>query len=213
MFKTYLSKTSVTDVTISEDNKYLAIAEIDTSGTLIQSNVKVISIEKAIADNANSSIESTFKSETGKLITDLKYQDKNKLVVMYTDEIHSINEGKEEVLLKQADKKVTFSSIELENYCVQIEEQSSGLFTVDTIVNIKDVSNNKEVNYTIKGAIKEIITKGNVIAINLGADVEFINTQGMLIKRYKSNQEVTNITVSESIAGIVYRDKIELINL
>ena len=111
------------------------------------------------------------------------------------------------------DKKVTFSSIELENYCVQIEEQSSGLFTVDTIVNIKDVSNNKEVNYTIKGAIKEIITKGNVIAINLGADVEFINTQGMLIKRYKSNQEVTNITVSESIAGIVYRDKIELINL
>ncbi len=73
MFKTYLSKTSVTDVTISEDNKYLAIAEIDTSGTLIQSNVKVISIEKAIADNANSSIESTFKSETGKLITDLKY--------------------------------------------------------------------------------------------------------------------------------------------
>ena len=133
--------------------------------------------------------------------------------LMYTDEIHSINEGKEEVLLKQADKKVTFSSIELENYCVQIEEQSSGLFTVDTIVNIKDVSNNKEVNYTIKGAIKEIITKGNVIAINLGADVEFINTQGMLIKRYKSNQEVTNITVSESIAGIVYRDKIELINL
>ena len=43
--------------------------------------------------------------------------------------------------------------------------------------------------------------------------MEFINTQGMLIKRYKSNQEVTNITVSESIAGIVYRDKIELINL
>ena len=46
-FKTYLSSTRTADVTISNDNKHLAIAEVDTSGTIIQSNIKIISIDKA----------------------------------------------------------------------------------------------------------------------------------------------------------------------
>ena len=50
LFKTYLSSSRAVDITISNDNKYLAIAEIDTSGTIIKSSVKVISIEKASTD-------------------------------------------------------------------------------------------------------------------------------------------------------------------
>ena len=45
LFNTYLSSTRAVDVSISNDNKYLAIAEVDTSGTMIQSSIKVISIE------------------------------------------------------------------------------------------------------------------------------------------------------------------------
>lgn len=54
LFNTYLSSTRAVDVSISNDNKYLAIAEIDTSGTIIQSNIKVISIDKASSDPTNS---------------------------------------------------------------------------------------------------------------------------------------------------------------
>ena len=54
MFKTYLSSTRTADVTISNHNKYLAIAEVDTSGTMIQSNIKIISIDKASSDPTNS---------------------------------------------------------------------------------------------------------------------------------------------------------------
>ena len=60
---------------------------------------------------------------------------------------------------------------------------------------------------------KEIYTTGNIIALNLGAEVEFINTSGWLVKRYTAEQEITSIVISNSIAGIVYRDKIEIINL
>ena len=49
--------------------------------------------------------------------------------------------------------------------------------------------------------------------MNLGTEVEFINVDGWLVKRYVANQEITNIVVSDSIAGIIYRDKIEIINL
>ena len=86
LFKTFLSTTRVSDIAISNDNKYLALAEVDTSGTIVQSTVKIISIEKSQEDSSNS-IENTYKSESNKLITSIKYQDKNKLLCMYTDGI------------------------------------------------------------------------------------------------------------------------------
>ncbi len=59
MFKKYLSSTRVANVSISNDNKYLAIAGIDTSGTMIKSNVTIVSVEKSIADPSNS-VENTY---------------------------------------------------------------------------------------------------------------------------------------------------------
>ena len=60
---------------------------------------------------------------------------------------------------------------------------------------------------------RNIYTYGDIIALNLGTEVEFINTSGWLVKRYIANQEISNIVVSNSLAGIIYRDKIEIINL
>ena len=54
LFKTFLKSTRVVSTSVSEDNKYLAIAEIDTSGTKIQSNIKIISIENGKNDAENS---------------------------------------------------------------------------------------------------------------------------------------------------------------
>ena len=54
-------------------------------------------------------------------------------------------------------------------------------------------------------------TRGDIIALNLGTEVEFINTAGWLVKRYRANQEVSNVTASDNIAGIIYRDKVEII--
>ena len=45
------------------------------------------------------------------------------------------------------------------------------------------------------------------------AEIEFINTGGWLVKRYKATQEITNVALSSNMAGIIYRDKIEIINL
>ena len=212
MFKTYLSSTRTADVAISNDNKYLAIAEVDTSGTIIQSNVKIISVEKASSDPTNS-LENTIKGESNKLITNLKYQDKDKLICMYTDSIQVIENGQNKILIDNKDKKVLFQSIEITNNIISIEEKSSGLFTADSVVSIINVDNNNKKDYTAESVTKEIYTYGNIIALNLGTEIEFINTEGWLVKRYIANQEITNVVVSENIAGIIYRDKIEIINL
>ena len=145
IFKTYLSSTRTADITISNDNKYLAIAEIDTSGTIIQSNLKIISIEKASTDPTNS-IEKTYKSEPGKLIANIKYQDKSKLICMYADRINMIENEQDNTLTSNDNKKVIFQSIELNNHAIEIQEKSSGLFTADSVVSIIDTNtkNSKE---------------------------------------------------------------------
>ena len=212
MFKSYLSSTITADVSISNDNKYLAIAEVDTSGSVIQSNIKVISIDKASSDPTNS-LENTYQGQSGKLITNIQYQDKNKLVCMYTDGIHIIENGQNNELINNENKKVLFQSIELDNNVVFVEEKSSGLFTADSIVNIVNVDNNNTKQYTINSITKEMYSYGDIIALNLGTDVDFINKDGWLVKRYIANQEITNIVLSNNVAGIVYRDKIEIVNL
>ena len=212
LFNTYLSSTRAVDVSISNDNKYLAIAEVDTSGTMIQSSIKVISIDKASTDPTNS-LENTYKGEENKLITNIKYQNKNKLVCMYTGSIHQIENGEDITLIDNQNKKVIFQSVNLVNRACSIEEKSSGLFTADSLVNIVNIENHEIKQYTASSVTKELYTYGNIIAINLGTEVEFISTDGWLVKRYVANQEITNIVVSDNIAGIIYRDKIEIINL
>ena len=82
-----------------------------------------------------------------------------------------------------------------------------------SIVNIVDVDTKDTKKYTIETSIKEIYTKDDMVVLNLGTEAEFINTGGWLVKRYIANQEITNVTVSDNIAGIIYRDKVEIINL
>lgn len=212
LFKKYLSSTMAVDVSISNDNKYLAIAEVDTSGTIIQSNIRIISIQKVRTDPTNSE-EKNYKSEQNKLIVNIAYQDKNRIVCMYTDAIHIIENEQETPLYENKDKKITAQSINLDNYFANIQEESAGIFSANSIVNIIDIDTREIKNYTVETSVKEIYTKENIISLNLGTEVEFINTGGWLVKRYVASQEVTKVTVSNNIAGIVYRDKVEIINL
>lgn len=211
IFKTYLSS-RVVDVSISNDNKYLAIAEVDTTGTIIQSNIKVIAIDKAEKEKTDS-VENAYQSEAGKLITNVKYQDRNRLICMYTDSIMEIENGQAKTLADNQSKKVIFQSLNLTNYVCSVEEKSSGLFTADSLVNLINVENQEKREYIADSVAKAIYTYGDIIALNLGTEVEFINTGGWLVKRYVANQEITNIVVSNSLAGVIYRDKIEIINL
>ena len=60
---------------------------------------------------------------------------------------------------------------------------------------------------------KSIKTYDNVVALNLGTEIDFINTNGWLIKKYTASRNIKDVVLCGSIAGIIYKDKIELINL
>ena len=212
LFNAYLSSTRAVDVSISNDNKFLAIAEVDTSGTMVKSSIKVISVEKASSDPTNS-VENTYQLENDKLLTNIKYQDRNKLVCMYTDELRVIEDGNDNQLIDDSNKTLIAQSIELNNYACIVEEESSGLFSANSKLTIIDTNNKGTKEYSAESVAGNIYTNGNIIALNLGTEVEFVSTGGWLVKRYVANQEITNVVLSQNLAGIVYRDKIELVNL
>lgn len=212
LFKSYLSSTTAIDACISQDNKHLGYAEINTSGTVIQSNIKIISVEEAAEKNTEP--EYTYVAPQNSLILRIKYQDKNRLVCMYDDSIHMIESNVDMKLIDlEKDEKVTFGDCELTNFIYRTVEQSTGIFSADTIVEMINITNQKETTYTVEGVAKSVVSYDNIIAINLGSEVEFINTNGWLVKRYTSSQEIRNIVIGDGVSAIIYRDKIELVSL
>ncbi len=181
LFKTYLSSTNPIKAQMSNDNKYLAVAEVNSSGSIVQSYIKLISVQKAENDPTNS-VEYTYKAEPGRLIIDMEYQDKNKLVCMYNDVVEIIENEKNQEVFKMTDK-TTYVSIDLKNATLNIQEKQKGIFNTNQEVLIKDINHQTENLYTVDGVINFIETKGNNIAINMGSDVHFINTSRMVTKK------------------------------
>ena len=207
----YLSSTRAIDIAISNDNNYIAFAELDTSGTLINSSVKVISVEKAKI-NSEEAIVYTYNSDTSKMITKIKYQEKNGLICMFDKSVDIIRDENVSSLI-DINNNITFTSGNLNNHIAYIKEETSGLFNYNSNLIIKNTTNNHETIYHFDEIAKEMYTYGNIIGINVGTEIYFINTNGMLLKKYNSNQEITNVILSNNVAIVVYKDRVEVINL
>lgn len=212
LFKTYVATNKVVDISISKNNQYLAIAEVDISGVMLQSSIRVISMEKARTDPSNSIIN-TYYSDIGKLIMNIEYQGKDRVLCIYNDSIEVIENEQKNMLAKLENPKITFASIELKNNIVTVEEKEAEEYTGVSSVSIMNVANNKIKKYETEEIAKEIYTYENIIALNFGTDLHIINTNGWLMKKYISSQEINKIVMSNKVVGIIYRDRIEIIDL
>ena len=214
IFKTYLANTLVEDAAISEDNRYLSYAEINTSGTLIQSNIKTIDINKA-KETPNDAVVGNYQAPQNSLAISVKYQNKTDLICMFDDSICKIKDGQSTKIadIDTKNEKITFYSINLNNVVIKNIEESTGILNTQTTLKIINTANKKENTYKFYGVVKELYSVENKIALNLGSEVHFVSNNGWLIKKYNSNQEIRKIVLSNEIAGLVYRNKIEIIKL
>lgn len=212
LFKTYLASTIAVSSDISTDGKYLAIAEVNTSGAVIESSIKIIEMDKASSGDTTNSVVYKYNADANKIITQIKYQDKEQLVCIYDDSIHIIYQDTDNVL-KEFNSNVQIADINLKGHVVRTEEISSGLFSSKTDVIITNITNGSETTYTLDSAVKKIVSYDQSVAINLGTEIHFIGLNGWLEKRYKSAKEIKNVVVGTSVAGIIYQDRIKIITL
>lgn len=212
VFKTFLSNTVVIDTDISKDNKYLGFCEMDLSGTVIESKVKIISIDKAKQDPANSIIY-TYEIPVNSLVTNIEFHDKDELICLCDKDVFSLKNGSVNKLAEINAKDVTFSGIKLAKSYFTITEDKFGINNQTSKLEIFNTSNKRKSQYVIKGIAKDVYVQNGVIAVNLGTEAYFVNENGGLIKKLTSSQEIKRIVVSNNIAGIIYRNKIEFLGL
>ncbi len=212
LFRTYLDSTYTTCTAISTNNSYLAIGGVDYSGTIIKSYVKIVSAELAQSDPKNS-IVYTYESENGEIITNISYKDKNTAICMFNNYIQKITPDSNERVYDITNNDL-FIDINLKDYIAIIDKQSSGLFSYEYEISMKNQTNSSENLYILNSDLpKSLLVSGSNMAINLGNEVQIVNSNGWLLKRYISSKQINNIVLGDSIAGIVYKNKIEIINL
>ncbi|MGN1299384.1 MAG: DUF5711 family protein [Candidatus Scatovivens sp.] len=211
LFKRYISSTLAISTDISKDNKYLVFGEVDYSGITVKSNVEIISMELAIKEPLNST-EKKYSAEQGKILIDVRYTDNNKIIAMYNDSIIRYS-GDEEKEIFKIEKENIFVDIGLQNNIVSFAKESSGMFSFEYKVIIKNEESEKENIYVLNSSIpKKVITNKNAIGMNFGTEVKIINSNAWLLKEYKSSKQIKDLVLGTSIAGIVYKDKIEIIS-
>ena len=213
LFKTYLSSTIAMDTDISSDNKYLSFAEVGTNGTLVQTIIKTISIQKA-QEVPSESIIHTVTIPGDKVPLNLKYQDGNRLICMFNNSIDLIKDDSYEELynLEENGKKITYAGSELNDSIFRVIEKNN-LLSSETTIEILNTGNKQSSIYVLDGTAKEVYCNNNTIALNLGTEVHFVGTNGWLMKKYISNQDVKKIVSNGDFAGVIYKNKIEIVDL
>lgn len=212
MFKYYFSETSVIDTDISDDNKFLAIAEVNFSGIVVQSTIKTISIEEA-QKNSSESIKYSYVAATNDLIINIKYNNKNELICMYDEHIDILNGDQNAELISLREEEALFADVNLTSKAIKIIKKSDGPFNAKAELQITDIDSKKVSNYTLENIPKKVYVQGEIIAVDLGTSVVFINDRGWLVKKYQSSQEIQEIVFCNNVAGIVAKNTIKILPL
>lgn len=204
-FKSFLSTSSATDLAISDDGENVAFTEINTDSSRVTSKVKVISVEKA-KNSPTEAITDTYNLESGVLLIKIKYN-KNKVVCLSDKGVYSFENGQISNILETSNN--SFIDIELDGNIVSIQEAENGKFEI----NITNTSNSNVNTYEMSDNVKRIYCSENIIALDTGNKVEFVNNLGWLIKKIRITQNIKDIIVGDKLVAIVYKDKIEIMSI
>jgi len=211
LFASYFATTRIIDASISDDNKYLAIGELDTTGTIIKSTVKILSVQNAYQDPENTIIY-TYEANDGNLITNVKYQAKDQIACIYDNGLGIIKDKTYREVVKLDNDNITYLANDFNNHVVYVKEESTGLFKSQSNVYIVNTSDFQEKAYQMDISVKDVFANDNIIAVNVGTEIYFLDTNGWLIKKYTANQEITNVKFSDSLATIIYKDRIIIVD-
>lgn len=209
LFSNYLHN-YVIDIDISQDSKFLAIAEIDNSNIMPITEVQMVSIDKAIK-NAEDAKVNSYQTENNDLLAGMKFQGKSKLICSFDKYIIKLTEKSCDRIYDISDL-TAYVDVNTRNGFIRIDKEKSSVFKSDYRLKVRKDKGTEKV-YIIEGSIKELVSKDDKIALNTGDKVLFIKDNCWLSKRYISTQEIKEVLVTKKIGVIIYRNKIAIIKL
>ncbi len=207
VFTSYLASTYAIDAEISNDNKELAIAEINAEGITAEAKLKIIDINNPEEKNIK-----VFSMDDESLITNIEYTNKNELFVQTDLNIKVLKDGELNVIGQDFNNNTYYASVENQNNAVVVSKVENGLFDTKYKVAIIN-ANGEESEYVAEKMPTLLKTQKNNIAIVIENKLLVINVHGKLVRRSELSGNIKDICFfgdGNSIA-IIYRDKIEFI--
>lgn len=212
LFKTYVSDSYGMSASISNDNKYLVIGSVNYSKTIANSNIKIVSMEKAKTDPDGAIIN---EYNIGKLLIDIKIKDGGEVIGQFSNSItrFGILDKKEEEIYK-LESNVEFVDINNNNNIALIEKKVENENNSKFYLKIINAYGKQVSIYDLEDKLpKEILCRNDTIGINMNNGINIYTENGWLKKKYKSSTEIRDFNLSDSILTVIYRDKYEVIGI
>ena len=212
LFKTYVSDSYGMCASISNDNKYLVIGSVNYSKTIANSNIKIVSMEKAKIDPDGAIIN---EYNIGKLLIDIKIKDGGEVIGQFSNSItrFGILDKKEEEIYK-LESNVEFVDINNNNNIALIEKKVENENNSKFYLKIINAYGKQVSIYDLDDKLpKEILCRNDTIGINMNNGINIYTENGWLKKKYKSSTEIRDFNLSDSILTVIYRDKYEVIGI
>lgn len=207
VFTSYLASTYAIDAEISNDNKELAIAEINAEGITAEAKLKIIDINNPEEKNIK-----VYSMGDESLVTNIEYTNKNELFVQTDLNIKVLKNNELNVVGQEFNDNTYYASVENQNHAVVVSKVENGLFDTKYKVAILD-ADGKENEYIAEKMPTLLKTQKNNIAIVIENKLLVINIHGKLVRRSELSGNIKDVSFfrdGNSIA-IIYRDKIEFI--
>ena len=212
LFKTYLAKSYAICSEISGNNKLLAVGQIDYTGTVVKSIVKIIAMDTA-QNNSQQSIVYTYESESSKILNNIRFNDKNEAICMFDSYVQKITDSSDERVYDVTSNDM-FVDINLKNNIVILTKENSGLFSYQYQVNFKNNMGKSDNLYILENDVpKKLKVSNNIICIYFAGELRIVNSNGWLLKKYETYTEIQDIVIGSNLIGIVYNNKIEVVSL
>jgi len=201
----YYSNNYAVDVQVSPDNKFVAIGEMDVNGLKVSAGVGVIPI--------GTEMYSSFFEE-GSVFAGLNYIDKE-LILVLDDRIINVKHDGTKTIIAQLPKEEV-ASVDSGNgkYIVILEKTNKFLNAANSLKVLND--RGKEIgSYKIPGRVTNIDSDRDIIAVNSGDKVIFLNSSGGEVSRFNPKKEVREVMLFHdgNHAAVMYPDRVDIVNV
>jgi len=211
LFTSYLASTYAIDVAISNDNKTFAIAEVDTNGINVSSRIKVTSME-----DASESTVKKYDINSNEVVTDIEFTSNNKLVIMTDLKVYVLDNDVIGEILNFEKENIIMASIENRRNIVTVRNEKNGLFNQSVEVCIYDFNVTAEPKkYELNSLPNRFVCTKNVIALDNGLEIIFINDSGNFLKKceYKGQLKDLKLFNEGNRAVLIFRNVADFIKV
>lgn len=211
LFTNYLASTYAIDVAISNDNKTLAIAEVDASGINVVSRIKLVDIKEASENNIKK-----YNLDNDELITDIEFGENNDLIFLSDMNVGLLDNDEIKYMINLEEENILFADITNKKNIVTIKNEKTGLFDSNVQVCIYDYHLLNEPHiYEIEDVPNDIRCLKNIIAVDMGDKIIFLNNSGNFVKKCEYHGQLKDIQLfnNGNTAVLIFRDTAEFVKI